>query len=58
MIAESLNTEHSYRKSLDDTKSVLKFATEHPISMAGHIKYNHEDILVILSGPEWTSEEV
>jgi len=56
MVNESLNTAHSYRKSLDGTKAVLKFATEHPTSMVGRLKYTHEEILVELADPEWVEE--
>jgi len=56
MIHDSLNTEQSYRTSLDGTKAVLKFPTPHPNVMSGHIKYSEEEILEILAGPEWTEE--
>lgn len=57
MIHDSLNTDTSYRKSLDGTKAVLKFATPHPTCMIGHIKYTSSEILEILEGPEWTEAE-
>jgi hypothetical protein len=57
MIDESLNTDTTYRKSLDESKGLLKFSVPHPNTMAGHVKYNHEEILEILAGPEWTEEE-
>ena len=56
MILESLNTGHSYRKSLDCTKAVLKFATEHPGCMIGIQKYTHAEILVELEGVEWMED--
>lgn len=54
MIGESLNSEGSYRKSLDGSKGVLKFTNHHPDSMAGYIKHSLEDILVIMNGPDWS----
>ena len=50
MIQDSLNTEHSYRKSLDGTKAVLKFATGHPNCMEGYQKYTCAEIIVELEG--------
>lgn len=56
IILESLNTAHSYRKSLDGTKAILKFVTAHPTCMVGRQKYTHAEILVELEGPEWTED--
>ena len=56
MILESLNTGQSYRKSLDGTKAVLKFATEHPGCVVGRQKYTQAEILVELEGPEWAED--
>jgi len=55
MIHESLNTSSSYRKSLDGTKAILKFATEHPNCMVGRQKYTHDEIITELVDPEWTT---
>ena len=54
MIHESLNTETSYRLSLDGSKGVLKFATLHPTVMKGYEKYDIDEIRDLLDGPEWT----
>ena len=56
MILESLNMGDPYRKSLDGTKAILKFATTHPNCMVGRQKYTHAEILVELSGPEWVED--
>lgn len=55
MINESLNTESSFRKSLDGTQAILKFNTLHPSSMSGFIKYDHAKMLQFLTNNiiEW-----
>lgn len=50
---ESANCNHS-RKSVDGTKTIIKFDNPFPNTMAGHIKYTHEEVLVIIgNNPEW-----
>ncbi len=56
MMEESLNSGKSYISCLDGSKGVLKFKVHHPDSMAGYVKHSLEDILVIISGPDWTEE--
>ena len=56
MIHDSLNTAASFRKSLDNTKGILKFDTPYPDIMAGYIKHTEAEILILLEGPEWTEE--
>ncbi len=58
MIHDSLNTAISFRMSLDSSKGVLKFATMYPTVMAGYEKYDLDEILDLLDGPEWTEEEI
>lgn len=55
MINESIGNETSFRKSLDDTKAILKFNVRHPNSMAGYVKYTHTEILTFLTDSilEW-----
>lgn len=45
------------RYSLDGTKTFVKFKGDTPSFLIGEPQYNHAEILNILSGPEWTSEE-
>jgi hypothetical protein len=45
------------RKSLDDTKTILKWDGDTPSCFDGMTTYNHSEILTILSGPEWNSED-
>ena len=46
------------RYSLDGTKTFVKYEGTQPFFLLGKTEYNHEEILSILSGPEWTSEEI
>ncbi len=46
------------RYSLDGTKTFVKYEGTQPFFLLGKTEYNHGEILSILSGPEWTSEEI
>ena len=46
------------RYSVDGTKTFVKFTGDTPSFLIGEPQYTHEEILNILSGPEWTSNEV
>lgn len=46
------------RYSLDGTKTFVKYEGTQPFFLLGKTEYNHEEILSILSGPEWTSDEI
>ena len=46
------------RFSLDGTKTFVKYEGTQPFFLLGKTEYTHEEILTILSGPEWTSEEI
>jgi hypothetical protein len=50
------------RKSVDQTKTFVKFDLPTPSSVLSlttkSIEYTYDEILVILSGPEWTSPDV
>ena len=46
------------RYSLDGTKTFVKYEGTQPFFLLGKTEYNHEEIRSILSGPEWTSDEV
>ena len=43
--------------SLDGTKTFVKYEGTQPFSLLGKTEYTREEILTILSGPEWTSED-
>ena len=49
------------RKSIDETKTFVKWDGETPSSIAALTTaegpYTYEEILTILAGPEWTSTE-
>ena len=46
------------RYSLDGTKTFVKYEATQPFFLLGKTEYTHEEILSILSGPEWTSDEI
>ena len=46
------------RYSLDGTKTFVKYEGTQPFFLLGKTEYTHEEILNILSGPEWTSDEI
>jgi len=46
------------RYSLDGTKTFVKYEGAQPSFLLGKTEYTHSEILSILSGPEWTSDEV
>ena len=45
------------RYSLDGTKTFVKYEGTQPFFLLGKTEYDNEEILTILSGPEWTSDE-
>jgi len=49
--------EDSLVYSLNGTKTFVKYEGTQPSFLLGKTEYNHEEILSILSGPEWTSDE-
>jgi len=46
------------RYSVDGSKALLKYEGTQPFFLLGKTEHSHEEILSILSGPEWTSEEI
>ena len=44
--------------NLDKTQALLKYEGTQPFFLLGKTEYTHEEILSILSGPEWTSDEI
>ena len=45
------------RYSLDNSKTVLKFEGDTPSFLSGKTTYDRSEILTILDGSEWTTEE-
>jgi len=46
------------RYSVDGSKALLKYEGTQPSFLDGKTEHSHEEILAILSGPEWTSDEL
>ena len=46
------------RYSLDGTKTFVKFEGDTPSFLIGEPQYTHTEILNILSGAEWSSDEI
>jgi hypothetical protein len=44
--------------SVDGSKTIVKYEGTQPFFLLGKTEYTHEEILSILSGPEWTSDEI
>ena len=44
--------------SLDGSKTFVKFEGDTPSFLIGKTQYTQEEILNILSGPEWSSDEI
>ena len=44
--------------SLDGSKTLVKYRDDQPSFLSGKQEYTHEEILAILSGDEWTSDEL
>ena len=50
--------ESKSRKSLDGSKILARFEGDTPSFLIGEPQYNHAEILNILSGTDWTSDEI
>lgn len=56
--SQLVDIDESYsRKSLDGSKILARFEGDTPSFLIGEPQYTHEEILNILSGPDWTAEE-
>jgi len=53
-IQSSMNT---LRKTLDGNKAILKWDGDTPSCFNGMTTYSHSEILNILRGSDWTSDE-
>jgi len=45
------------RFSTDGTQTFVKYEGDQPSFLSGKQEHTHEEILAILAGPEWTSDE-
>lgn len=45
------------RYSLNGTKTFVKYEGDQPSFLSGKTEYTHSEILTILAGDEWTSDE-
>ena len=45
------------RRSIDGTKTFVKFEGDTPSFLAGKTQYTHSEILAILAGEEWASSD-
>ena len=53
--SQLIDIDESYsRKSLDGSKILARYEGDQPFFLSGKTEYNQEEILNILSGPEWT----
>ena len=56
---EVINTsKEMLRYSVDGTKTFVKYEGDQPSFLSGKQEYTHSEILTILSGAEWTSDEL
>ena len=46
------------RYSLDDSQTFVKFEGSTPSFLSGKTQYNHSQIRTILTGTDWTEEEI
>ena len=57
--SQLVDIDESYsRKSLDGSKILARFNGDTPSFLIGEPQYTQEEILPILSGDEWTSDEL
>ena len=52
------NSAEGLRYSLDGTKTFVKFEGDTPSFLIGEPQYTQEEILPILAGAEWSSDEI
>ena len=58
MISSAIQTSiGTLRKTLDDSKAILKWDGDTPTCFDGMATYTHSEILTELAKSEWTSEE-
>ena len=54
---ELVDPESTIRYSLDGSKVLARYEGTQPFFLLGKTEYNNDEILAILSGPEWSSDE-
>ena len=54
---ELVDSESTSRYSLDGSKVLARYEGTQPFFLLGKTEYNNDEILAVLSGPEWTSSE-
>ena len=58
LVSNAIQTSSStLRKSIDGTKAILKWDGDTPSAFSSMTIYNHNQILTILKGSDWTSDE-
>ena len=58
MIDNAIQTSRdTLRKSLDDSKAILKWDGDIPDCFEGMTTYSHSEILTTLNGSDWSEEE-
>ena len=56
--SQLIDIDESYsRKSLDGSKILARYEGTQPSFLSGKQEYTHSEILSILGGDEWTSDE-
>ena len=59
MIEDSIqSSSNSLRKSLDNSKAILKYDGRKPRSLYGKTVYSYSQILEIMSGEEWNDDSL
>ena len=57
--SQLVDIDESYsRKSLDGSKILARFVGDTPSFLIGEPQYTKEEVLPILAGAEWTSDEI
>ena len=57
--SQLVDIDESYsRKSLDGSKILARFEGETPSFLEGKTQYNQSEMLAILEGDEWSSDEI
>ena len=56
--SQLVDSSETSRYSLDDSKILVRFEGDTPSFLDGKTQYDHAEILDILGGPEWSSDEI
>lgn len=55
--SQLIDSAETSRYSLDDSKILARFEGDTPSFLLGETQYTNEEVLPILAGAEWTSED-